>query len=117
MASVRYEWIKLGRADSTKIPGISTGGIADNVIAGIIGTSGDLPVTTTATAANSRPAAPTDVADKIYARLTAIDGPVFVAQPGSNPTATLTNSLRLSPGIPEVIAVKSGDKLSFIGAT
>ncbi|WP_425962649.1 hypothetical protein [Rhizobium nepotum] len=113
MVAVRYEWIKLGRADATKIPGISTAGIADNVIADSVGTSGNLTVTTTATASGSRPAAPVD-SDKLYARLTAIDGPVHVVK-GTNPTATLTNGLRLVPNVPEVLAVKSGDLLSFIG--
>lgn len=113
MASVRYEWIKLGSGDGTRIPGRSTAGIADNVIADIIGTSGNLAVTTTATSSGNQPTAPDDP-NKIYVRLTAIDGPVHVLK-GANPTVTLTNGMRLVAGIPEVLAIKSGEKLSFIG--
>lgn len=113
MASVRYEWITLGRAEGTKVPGISTAGIADNVIADIVGTSGNVAVTTSATADASRPTAPAST-DRLYARLTAIDGPVHVLK-GVSPTASLTNGLRLVVGVPEVLAIKPGEKLSFIG--
>lgn len=108
MASVRYEWIRLGRA-------IGTTGWADNVITDTVGAGGTLTVTTTATATNNRPVAPASgKVGELYARLTAIDGPVHVEK-GQNPTVTLTNGLRLVPNVPEVLAVSPGDLLSFIG--
>lgn len=108
MASVRYEWIKLGRS-------VGTTGWADNVITDTIGSGATLTVTTSATAANSRPVAPNSgKVGELYARLTAIDGPVHVEK-GTDPTATLTNGLRLVPGVPEVLAVAPGSLLSFIG--
>lgn len=108
MASVRYEFVKLGRA-------VGTSGWADNVITDSVGTGGTLAVTTTATTADSRPVAPNvGLVGQLYARLTAIDGPVHVEK-GSDPTATLTNGLRLVPNVPEVLAVKPGELLSFIG--
>ncbi|NSZ63446.1 hypothetical protein G6L16_008850 [Agrobacterium tumefaciens] len=68
MASVRYEWIRLGRA-------IGTTGWADNVITDTVGAGATMAVTTTATAANNRPAAPASgKVGELYARLTAIDG-------------------------------------------
>jgi hypothetical protein len=108
MASVRYEYIKLGRS-------VGTTGWADNVIIDSVGTGGNLPVTTTATAAAGRPTVPTiGKVGELYVRLTAIDGPVHVEK-GIDPTVTLTNGLRLVQNVPEVIAVSPGDKLSFIG--
>lgn len=108
MASVRYEWIKLGRS-------VGTTGWADNVITDSVGAGGNLTVTTSATTANQRPKAPSGGrVGELYVRLTAIDGPVHVEK-GTDPTATLTNGLRLVPGVPEVLAVAPDNLLSFIG--
>lgn len=98
---VRVEWITLG-----------LGGWAENVIKdwsdGVT-----LDVSTTATDAGDRPTAPTGGDVMAYARLTATGGPVYAAK-GADPTANLANSLRLANGIPEVVGVMDGHKLSFI---
>ena len=75
----------------------------------------DFAVTSTATAAGSRPSVPDGGIDRTFSavRLTASDYPVYVAW-GDDPTATLTNSVKLLPGIPEVIVMRDGDKMSFI---
>ena len=70
MASVRYEFIKLGSR-------FAGSGFQDNVITDTVGTGGTLAVTTTATTAGSRPQVPSSgKPGDLYVRLTAIDGPV-----------------------------------------
>jgi hypothetical protein len=103
--SVRIEFVELGE-----------GGAPQNIIRGLNGVAiNNLAVGNTATTAGNRPQAPAGGRDKwgVAVRLTAKTNPVFVAW-GTDPTATLTNSLQLAVGIPEVIYVKDGDKLSFI---
>lgn len=103
--SVRVEFVALGR-----------GGAPENIVRSLEAASiHNLAVTNTATAAESRPAAPSGGGDSFgcAVRLIAKQNPVFVAW-GTNPTATLTNSMELVPGIPEVVYLKDGEKLSFI---
>jgi hypothetical protein len=76
----------------------------------------EFTVDVTATAAGSRPVTPAgQVSGGIPTRLTSLDGPIYVAW-GLNPTVTDSNSLRVEPGIPEVILTNPGDKLSFMQA-
>lgn len=110
MASVRGEFILLGGGATA---------YAGNMIREVIGTF-TLEVTGSATASGQRPIVPNTYPDgEIYCRLTAIDEPVYVAW-GANPTASgalAANELRLSSELPDAIAVKGGNRLSFITGT
>ena len=104
--SVRVEFITLG-----------SGGKAspENVIRGVktVPVSETLVVSNTATVASDRPQAPSNADYGQAVRLTAIENPVFVTW-GDDPTATLTNSVRLAVEVPEIVYVDDGDLLSFI---
>lgn len=107
--SVRVEFVRIGSGS------IST----NNILKGPPPSSAQtISVTTTATAGSSRPQVPSDTSDGSNGavRLTAFENAVYVTW-GADPTATLSNSLILMPGVPEVIFVPDGQKLSFISAT
>jgi len=101
--SVRVELVRIKQSGEAV-------GVVQQILTGIT-----LAVSNTATASGSRPVAPNVSIDKrgVCYRLTAITNPVFVTW-GENPTATLANSMQLVPGLPEVIYVLHGDRLSFI---
>lgn len=101
--SVRIEFVQLGE-----------GGAPINIIRGLEADSITLAVTNTATAEVDRPEVPVGGSDRFGTpvRLTAKENSVFVAWNGDD--ATLTNSLELFVGIPEIIYIKDGGSLSFI---
>ena len=106
MATVRVEWINLA-------VGMLHDGGAGNVVKAVVGTATKLAVTSTATAAGSRPTAP---AGARYARVSGVDGNSIVAW-GADPTAAQDNGLLVSAGQAEAIPVTAGDKLSFVELT
>ena len=105
MAYVRVEFITLGI-------GPNYHGRHENVIDKVVASEAALSVGATATAAGSRPTAPTGVA-RIHARITATSGKLIAAW-GADPTASQTNGIALTEGAVEVVPVAAGDKLSFI---
>jgi hypothetical protein len=106
MAAVRVEWINLA------VGPLYDGGSA-NVVKDVVGAATKLAVTSTATAAGSRPQAP---AGARYARVTAIEGNAIVAW-GADPTAAQDNGLVVAEGQVEAIPVAGGEKLSFVELT
>lgn len=102
--TVRVEFVKLGKGNP---------GSPENVVTTIVGTPATISVSNTATSSGNRPQVPTDTEWGGAVRLTAIGNPVYVAW-GEDPTATLTNSLRLAVETPEVVFIKDASKLSFI---
>lgn len=97
--TVRYEWIYLGK-----------GGYAENVIKRVLGAARTDVLTTT-------PTAPIEIPDghvdgDLYLRACA-DEATCVVQWGANVAVTLSNSLALYPGIPEVVAVDSDWQVQF----
>lgn len=104
--SVRVEFVTLGKGE---------GGKPENVVVGLLDTPAPatLSVSNTATSSGARPQVPTDAAWGGAVRLTAITNAVYVAW-GADPTASLTNSLRLVPDSSEILFIPDGSKLSFI---
>ena len=104
MPTIRYEFLSLGKGgESSPV----------NVIRGNPPDAGTLEVGTSATTPASRPRIPEDRDWGNAVRLIADEAPIYVTW-GMNPTATLTNSLMLLPGIAEVIYVQDSMLLSFI---
>lgn len=101
--SVRVELVRIKQSGEAA-------GVVQQILSGAT-----LSVSDTATASGSRPLAPNISIDNrgVCYRLTAKTNPVFVTW-GDDPTATLANSMELTPGLPEVIYVLHGDRLSFI---
>ncbi len=106
MASVRVEWINLA-------VGLLYDGGATNVVKDVAGNAAKLAVTSTATAAGSRPVAPSDAR---YARVSAVEGNSIVAW-GADPTAAQDNGILVPEGQVEAIPVIPGEKLSFVELT
>ena len=105
MSNVRVEWVTLGT-------GALYDGTAPNVLRAAVGSATLLTAGATATAAGSRPQAP--AADRsLFARVSAVDGPVIAAF-GANPTAAANNGVLILEGQIELLPVVPGDLLSFI---
>lgn len=111
-ARARVEFVTMGI-------GQNADGVHTNIIRSRLQSDALLAVSTSATSAGSRPTAPAASASpgrQIYARVTCLDNPIYVAW-GADPTATATNSLMLTANGVEMIPVASGDKLSFLEVT
>jgi hypothetical protein len=110
MARAKVEFVHMGEGTIVDGRGI-------NVLQSVVTTLDYITVTDTATAAESRPAAPPPLegGGAMYARVTAVDGPVIVAW-GANPTASATSGVRLCEDQPEMIPVVTGTLLSFVEA-
>lgn len=109
MPRANYEIVTLGIAPLYN-------GAASNVVNRVLQRAAAIDVTTTATAAGSRPTVPASpTGEPLYARITALDGPILVAW-GENPTASATapDCLRIEAGSVEVIPVQASQRLSFL---
>ncbi len=113
MASrARVEFVKMGS-------GIGADGRHANIVKTLLSAPAVVAVSSTATTGGSRPQAPAASAapgEQIYARVTCLDLPIYVAW-GVDPTATATNSLMLTANGVEMIPVAGEDKLSFLEVT
>lgn len=107
MGKLRIEYVQLGA-------GRNVDGTAVNVIKRVIASAPTLAVTTTATAAGSRPTVPPlQNGEPHITRLTALEGNLIVAW-GSNPTAADNQGLLLMEGMCEGIPMAAGDLISAI---
>lgn len=111
MARVRITFITLGRGDAID-------GAGEAVIDGVVGASTALDVTTTATAAGSRPVAPSaPPGEPLYARIinrTGTGAGTIVVAWGTDPTASLASGIMIEAGQAEVVRCQPGDLFSFI---
>ena len=111
-ARARVEFVRLGSGEKDD-------SVHANIIRSVLSSVAVLAVSSSATSSGSRPTAPTAATGSgrpLYARVTCLDNPIYVAW-GADPTATATNSLLLPAGTTEVIPVAAGDKLSFLEVT
>jgi hypothetical protein len=106
VANVKIEFIRLGE-------GIIASGSARNVISECVQSLAAITTSGTATAPESRPAAPSSL-NKLYARVTT-DAPVYLAW-GADPTASATSGIKLLADIPEVISISPGQLISLVDA-
>lgn len=85
------------------------------VLRSVATTLAPIDVDGTATSGESRPVvpAPADGLSQLYARVTALDGPIMAAW-GDDPTASATSGLLIVADATELIPVQTGEKLSFI---
>lgn len=109
-AKARVEWIRLGSG-----LGADFDRVAHNVIKSFHGAV-IVDVSTGATPAAGRPAAPDFGPAKAgYALVRCLGNPLVVAW-GDDPTADALNGKYLEPGEEIPIAVRTGERLSFIEA-
>ena len=109
-SKIRIDWVRLTRPEFTR-------GAAANDVAGFYGQQ-TLTVGSTAVTSNAVPAfgsGEDPACVEGFARITVIQGAVIVAW-GAAPVATETSGIRLQAGDDRLIAVASGQFMSFIEA-
>lgn len=103
--ALRYEFLYVGR---------KTGGFPENVIRNVLD-GGTVDVTDSAAVVAT---APTNFnMGDVCVRLTTTDDTAILVSWGDNPVASEDageNSLRLAPGLPEVVVIGPGDKISAV---